>query len=412
MTSRERVLSAFSHIEPDRVPVDFGSHRSSGIAALAYNRLRDYLGLPPRPAKVYDVIQQMALIDDDVLDILGPFDTVELGRSFCLDDTGWKEWTLPGGTDCLIPEHIRLVKRGNDWFMLAPSGKEGGVMKEGMIYFDQTLFPWAEEGSEDFDSLKESLDDIIWSNLTPPNLRELDFDELARRTADFRAETDRAIVGLYGGSFYETSQFLFRHDRCMTFMALEPERYKALLEKLLELHIENARKYLDAVGPYIDIIQVSDDLGMISGPQISPAMYKELLKPFHSRLYAELKRIRPGIKTLLHCCGGVRELYDDFIDAGVDSQNPVQTNCRGMDPGELKQEFGDRITLWGGGCDTAHVLPRGTAREVREHVLRRLDILAPGGGFVFQQIHNIVADVPPENIVAMFEAVKEFNGTR
>ena len=412
MTSRERVLKTLSHSQPDRVPIDFGSHRSSGIAALAYNRLRDSLGLPKRPAKVYDVIQQMAVIEDDVLEILGPFDTVELGRPFCLDDTGWKEWSLPDGTGCLIPEHIQVFKRGNDWIMLAPSGKEGGVMKEGMIYFDQTLFPWAEEGSEDFDSLSKALDDIIWSNLTPPNLREIDFDELSRRAAAFRAETDKAVVGLYGGSFYETSQFLFRHDRCMTFMALEPERYKELLEKLLELHIVNAKRFLDAVGPSIDILQVSDDLGMISGPQISPGMYKELLKPFHGRLYAELKRMRPGIKTLLHCCGGVRELYEDFIDAGVDSQNPVQTNCRGMEPEELKREFGGRITFWGGGCDTARVLPRGTPEEVREHVLRRLEVLAPGGGFVFQQVHNIVADVPPQNIVAMFDAVKEFNGTR
>ena len=194
-------------------------------------------------------------------------------------------------------------------------------------------------------------------------------------------------------------------------MALEPEKYVKLLEKILELHILNAARFLEAVGPYIDIIQVSDDLGMISGPQISPEMYRTLIKPYHGRLYAELKRMQPGIKILLHCCGGVRELYEDFIDVGVDSQNPVQTNCRGMDPGELKQEFGDRITFWGGGCDTAHMLPWGNPREVKEHVLRRLDIMAPGGGFVFQQVHNIVADVPPENIVAMFDAVKDFNGT-
>ena len=402
-----------NYSEPDRVPVDFGGHRSSGIAALAYNRLRDYLGLPKRPAKVYDAIQQIAVIDDDILEALGPFDTVELGRAFCMDDTGWKEWRLPDGTDCLIPEHIHLIQEGDTWHMCAPSGKKGGVMREGMIYFDQTLFPWTDEGSESADpgALSIALDDIIWNNPTPPNLRGINYSDLSERAAVFREQTDKAVVGLFGGSFYETSQFLFGHGRAMEFMALYPKRFLQIMYLLADLHIMNVTNFLEAVGTSIDIIVVSDDLGMGTGPQISPEMYRQLVKPFHKRLNSEIKRLRPGIKTLLHCCGGIQPLYEDLIDAEVDSQNPVQTNCRGMDPAELKSEFGGRITFWGGGCDTARVLPTGTPEEIREHVLRRLEILSPGGGFVFQQVHNIVADVPPENIVAMFNAVKEFNGT-
>lgn len=410
MTGRERIVESLNHKEPDKVPVDFGGHRSSGIAALAYKRLREYLGLPRKPIKVYDVIQQMAVIDDDVFEALGDPDTVEMGRTFCLDDEGWKPWTLPDGSDCLIPSHIQVEQRGDHWYMKAPSGKEGGIMKKGMIYFDQTLFPWAEGLQPGLEGLEEALDDIIWSNLTPPNLRDIDYGELSRRAEAFRESTDKAIIGLFGGSFYETSQFLLRHDNCMTLMALEPDKFQRLMEKLLDLHTEAVRRFLEAAGPYIDIIVVSDDLGMSTGPQISPDMYGELLKPYHKKLYKVIHDKQQGIKTLLHCCGGVRELYDGFIEAGVDAQNPVQTNCRGMDPKELKREFGGRITFWGGGCDTARVLPMGTPEEVRDHVLERLEIFAPGGGFVFQQVHNIVADVPPENIAAMFQAIREFNG--
>ena len=186
MNSRERVLSALEHKEPDKVPVDFGAHRSSGIAALAYNRLRDYLGLPYKPAKVYDVIQQMAVIEDDVLDILGPFDAVEMGRPYCLDDANWKEWTLPDGSECLIPNHIQMKKKGDNWTMLTPSGKDGGVMTKGMIYVDQTLFPWGDEDSEDFDKVQDALSDIIWSNPTPPFLKETDYQSLSKRIREFQ----------------------------------------------------------------------------------------------------------------------------------------------------------------------------------------------------------------------------------
>jgi len=155
-----------------------------------------------------------------------------------------------------------------------------------------------------------------------------------------------------------------------------------------------------------------DDLGCQNGPLISPGMYREYYKPFHARLWKRAKELAPHIKIQLHCCGGIEPLLGDLIEAGLDMANPVQISCAGMEPQHLKDRFGDRFTFWGGGCDTQTMLPQGTPAQIREHVLRQMEILSPGGGFVFQQVHNIMADVPPENIMAMFSAVAEFSGRK
>ena len=173
----------------------------------------------------------------------------------------------------------------------------------------------------------------------------------------------------------------------------------------MEIHLANLERFLAAVGPYIDMICFGDDLGMQNGPQMSPAMYREFFKPRHARMWRRAKELA-DVKVMLHCCGGVRPLLDDLIDAGLDAINPVQITCRGMDARELKAEFGRRLTLWGGGCDTRFILSRATPEEVARHVREQVAILSPGGGFVFQQVHNVLADVPPENVIAMFDAVR------
>ena len=183
-----------------------------------------------------------------------------------------------------------------------------------------------------------------------------------------------------------------------------------LLDRLVEIHLANLEAFLAAVGQYIDVILFGDDLGMQTGPQISPQMYRRFFKPRHAKLWRRAKELAPA-KVMLHCCGGVRPLLDDLIEAGLDAMNPVQTSCGGMGPAGLKEDFGGRLCLWGGGCDTQGILPRSGPEEIRQHVLERLETLSPGGGFVFQQVHNIMADVPPANVVAMFDAVAEFNGT-
>ena len=189
-------------------------------------------------------------------------------------------------------------------------------------------------------------------------------------------------------------------------LATEMYRDKALQlsEKLFEIHLENLEKWISAVGPYVDIVLFGDDLGGQQGPLISPGTYRELYKPYHRRLWKRAKELA-DVKVQLHCCGGIYELMEDLIDAGLDAVNPVQISCRGMDPERLKQEFGGRITFWGGGCDTQRVLPMATPDRVRDHVRELTGIFSRGGGFVFQQVHNILANVPPENIVAMLESV-------
>ena len=221
-----------------------------------------------------------------------------------------------------------------------------------------------------------------------------------------RAETDRAIIGLFGGNLLELGQWFYRNDQFFMLLAAEPERAHAFLERLTEIHLRQLERFARAVGGHIDLILFGDDLGMQKGPQISPAMYREFFQPRQQRLWRRARELIPA-RIMLHCCGGVRELLDGLIEAGLEAINPVQITCRGMDPAGLKRDFGHRLTFWGGGCDTRDMLSHGTPAQIREHVRRLVDLWRPGGGFVFQQVHNILADVPPENIVAMFDAVNE-----
>jgi uroporphyrinogen decarboxylase len=407
MTPRERVLAALEHREPDKVPIDFGGHRSSGIAAMAYARLRTALGLPPRPIRVYDPVQQLAIIDDDVLDRF-QIDTIELGRGFALDDSCWADWTLPDGTPCQMPVWALPERQDGQWVLRSGSGRVLARMPQGAIYFEQCYWPYAEH--DDFDRLPEALGENMWCAVQSPPGPLVAGPEgervLAEGAWELRQKTDRAIIGLFGGNLLEIGQFLYRNDNFFMLLAGNPRRAQEFLDHLVEIHLTNLERFLRAVGPSIDIIVFGDDLGMQNGPQISPAMYRELFQPRHARMWRRAKELA-DVKVMLHCCGGVRPLIPHLIEAGLDAINPVQISCAGMDAGELKREFGDRLTLWGGGCDTRFVLSHGTPEEVRRHVREQVSILRPGGGFVFQQVHNILADVPPENIIAMFDAVRD-----
>ncbi|MBL7111524.1 MAG: methyltransferase [Bacteroidales bacterium] len=409
MNSRERVFSALNHKEPDRVPIDFGGHRSSGIAAMAYTKLRKHLGLPDKPIRVYDMVQQMAIIDNDVLDLFG-VDTIEMGRGFLLNDDGWKPWVLPDGTDCEIPDYLNVEKHGDDWFLYDDDGYELGVQKKGCLYFEQTQFPLLDRGIENdhFHDLEDMLGKNIWAAIPHPgahlDLDESGLQELTEKAKKLRESTDRAIIGLFGGNMFELPQWLYRMDNYLLSIALYPDKVFELSENLVKIHLNNLEKWLPAVGPYIDIIMFGDDLGGQQGPLMSPDDYRSLYKPFHKVMWNRAKELA-DVKVQLHCCGGIYELLPDLIDAGLDAINPVQISCQGMDPARLKKEFGDQITFWGGGCDTQRILPLGTPQEVKAHVRENVDIFKPGGGFVFQQVHNALDNVPPENIVAMLNEV-------
>ena len=400
MTSRERVLVVMNHRESLRVPVDLSGHRSSGIAALAYPKLRAYLDLPPRPIRVYDIIQQLAVVDEDVLERFG-VDTIELGRGFALRDSDWTPWTLPDKTPCLVPVWTRIERQNQRWVIRSESGVILAHMPDGALYFEQTHFPLAQQDGPQ--TVREALDESMWTAIaSPPGA--VDSETLRQGAERLRARTDRAIIGLFGGNLFEIGQFCYRNDQFMMMLAAEPRKAHAFLDELMEIHMESLDRYLGTVGPYIDIIQFGDDLGMQTGPMMSPRMYCEFFKPRHQLLWNRAKELA-DVKVMLHCCGGVRELLPHLIEAGLDAINPVQISCRGMDAGELKAEFGKDLTFWGGGCDTRDILANATPDQVAEHVKKQVEILRPGGGFVFQQVHNILANVPPENIAAMFDAV-------
>jgi uroporphyrinogen decarboxylase len=411
MNSRERILAALNHVQPDKVPLDCSGHRSSGFSIQAYKNLREYLSLPESNLYVHDVIQQLAVPDQDVLELFG-FDVIDLGRNFIRDESCWKDWTMHDGTPVKIPKFVDLRESGKDTVMYNSIGRPIAIQKDGCYYFEQTVFPREFDDTDDFSNLEEQFHDVMWFEVgAPPSPLGLEGDDLKTRkksAKDLRHSTDKAIYGLFGGNFFEGAQMILKMDHALLNLAGEPELMHKFLDKMLEIHKKNVKKFLEACGDEIDVIGFGDDLGMQTGPQISPEMYREFFKPRHAELWGYAKKLKPNIKLCLHSCGGIEPLLRDIIEAGIDAVNPVQISCAGMDLPNLKKEYGRDITFWGGGCDTRDILPTGTPEQIREHVLRNLDIMFKDGGFVFQQVHNILANVPPENIVAMFNAVREY----
>ena len=404
MTSQERILASCNHRVPDRIPIDLSGHRSSGIAAIAYARLRDYLSLPKKPIRVYDPIQQLAIVDDDVLDRFG-IDVIDLGRGFALDEASWADWTLPDGTPCKMPAWALPEMMDGRWVFRSKSGTVIGHMPPGALYFEQTYFPLSEPGGPT--TIAEAMAESMWHSVAAPPGPWVDWEQLKTGALRLRKKSSRAIVGAFGGNLLEAGQFLFRNDNFFMLLGAEPEKAHKFLDGLVEMYLAKLEKFLEAVGDCIDIIGFGDDLGMQSGPQISPRMYREFFKPRHQIMWRRAKQLA-NVKVMLHCCGGVRELLPDLIDAGLEIINPVQISCAGMNAGELKAEFGRDMVFWGGGCDTQTILPQGSPEEIRRHVSKQIAELSPNGGFVFQQVHNTLANVPPANIVAMYEAVQGF----
>lgn len=410
MTPRERIITAVNHKEPDKVPIDFNGHRSSGIMVQAYKKLRRHLGLPPSHLYVYDFIQQLALVEDDVLNIIGA-DVVELGHDFYKKEDYWQDWELQDGTPCKIPAFIEVERTEEGNVVYGDEEQVICIQKNGCLYFEQTCFPLQNSDDRTFEKLPYYLRQILWCRLgTPPAPAGFDKQglEIFKTTAkNLRNSTDRAIYATFGGNLVEIGEFCFRIDNFLYLLAADPERIHAYLDKLTELHLENLTNYLNAVGEYIDIIGFGDDLGMQTGPQMSPEMYRKFFKPRHEILWKHAKKLCPQVKVSLHCCGGVYPLLGDLIDAGLEIINPVQFTCNDMELHRLKREFGKDLTFWGGGCDTREILPNGKPAGIRQHVKENVEIMSPGGGFVFQQVHNIMSDVPSRNIMAMFKAVHE-----
>lgn len=409
MTSRERVIAAVEHREPDRLPRDCGGMRSTGIMAIAYNRLKNHLGIREGSTRVFDSVQQLAVPEQWYLDRFG-IDVVDLARAFAEEDEDWVDWELPDGSPARFPRWLHIEKRPTGWVCLNDEGTVIAEMPASATYFSQTVYPLMGTLPESFQELPRWMNLSPWAFMTDPiwkNAARPDFWQfLAGKAQALAEETDYAIMLGFGGNLFEWGQFLYRTDEFLVNLLTEEDHMDRLLEALTERHLENLEKVLDAVAPHIQMIQFGDDMGTQNASMISPDLYRKLFQHRHTRLFTKVRE--RGLKVFFHTCGAVADLIPDFIDAGVDILNPVQIGASGMDPERLKREFGKDICFWGGGIDTQHVLSVASPGEVKDAVRRSCSIFHRNGGFVFNQVHNIVANVPPENIVAMYEAAAEF----
>ena len=411
MTARERILATVDHREPDGIAVDLGSNPSSGISAVAHANLVKHLGLSDQRTRVYDVVQQLAQPSDELLDRLD-IDAVDIGRTFDASDKDWKPMTLPSGVDVEIPAWFHPVhQESGAWEAFDDDGLRIASMPLGANFFDQTHFPYLDGYPDDYSGLPEVMPLVLWSGLVHSpwdHAGDDDFWETLReRTLALRASTDRALMVVVGCNLFEWGTFLRRIDNFLMDLVIDQANVERLLDALLELHFGTLDHVIDSVGDIVDIVRFGDDLGMDSGPLMSPDTYRTIFKPRHAALNAYVHE-RSSMKTFLHSCGSLHELLPDIIETGVDILNPVQISATNMEPERLKSEFGGDIAFWGGGADTRKVLPNGTPAEVKDHVRRNIEAFAPGGGFVFATAHNMLPDVPPENIEAMFEAIDEY----
>ncbi|MCL2034238.1 MAG: methyltransferase [Oscillospiraceae bacterium] len=398
MSSRERVRLALDHREADRVPIDFGAMRSTGISAIAYNKLKTYLGIKGGHTKLYDVLQQLAEPEPELVERFHA-DVVQLHRRepAWASIEEWKEGVLPDGSPCLEPKNFNPVvdEEGNSLVYLG--GKLVGKRPNGGLYYDFMYHPCEHvESTADIDKLPL------------PSIPDDELVFLKNEAIRLRGTTDKAILGAFGGNIFEVGQIDFTYERYFSDIALEPELIHHYNDRLAKAWLVCLERYLGAVGEYIDVIQFGDDLGTQISSQISPQMYREMIKPYHAMQYQWVQNNYPDVRVFLHCCGAISNLIPDLIDAGVQVLNPVQLTASGMDPAMLKKEYGKSLVFWGGGCNTSTTATNGTPEDIRREVKELMGIFAPGGGYVFTQVHNIQANVPPENTVAIYEAGYEF----
>ena len=412
MNSRERILSAISHKQPDRIPVDLGATPSSGISVVAYRNLINHLGMGHLKNQVYDVIQEVTQPEMELLDHFG-VDILDIGREFNTAADYWQPLELIAGTPALYPKWFNPVGQPDgSWFAPGKSGEFIGKMPVGATFFDQLIFPYRDGYPTDYTDLGNQMSRAIWGGFgfTPyDRIDEPGFWQMLRdKTIDLRLKTDKALLLGVGCNLFEWGTFLRRIDNFLMDLYLEPENVHKLMDALMERHMEFLGKVCEAVGDIVDILKFGDDLGTNTGPFIPNETYREFFLPRHKQM-CNFVKANSSAHTMLHCCGGIYELIPDLIEAGFEILNPIQINAINMEPKRLKSEFGKDLTFWGGGINTQSVLNRATPEEIMKHVTENLEAFAPGGGYVFNTVHNILSDVPPENIVAMFEAVKEFD---
>lgn len=418
MDSRERVIAAIEHRQPDRVPVDFGGTPVTGIMASVVSGLRQALGLdrPGTPVKVVEPYQMLGEIGPDLREALG-IDTVPLTNRtnmFGFENAGWKPWRLFDGTNVLVPALFNTEPDSRGDILQYPMGNRNappsGRMPRGGYYFDAIVRQPPID--EDNLSVEDNLEEF-------GPVSDADLEHWRRESEYLRRNTSRAVVAWFGGTSFgdialvpavqlEHPKGIRDIEEWYVSLAIRKGYVYEVFERQCEIGLRNLELIRQAVLDNVDVVGVTGtDFGTQRGPLISVDTYRELFKPFHKKVNDWI-HANTRWKTFMHSCGGVEPLVEDFIEAGFDILNPVQTSAKDMEPAGLKAKYGGRITFWGGGVATQKTLPFGTPEEVRQEVKENLKVFSKGGGYVFNAIHNIQAGTPIENVVAMFEALKEY----
>lgn len=421
MTSRERIAAACARREPDSLPVDFGGGFQTGLHVSLLYQLRQALGLdrPDTPVKVVEVYQMLGEVADDLRAALG-IDTVPVygtGTMFGFPARDFREWRLHDGTPVLVPVDFNTEYEPNGDLLQYPGGDRSappsGRMPAGGDFFDAIIRqePLDENRLDPRDNMEE------FGPVAGDELRHL-----GREARRLHEGTERALFCTFGGltfgdialvpaTFLKHPKGIRDVEEWYVSTAVRPDYIQAVFDRQAEIAVENLARLHEAVGDRISVIQTNGtDFGTQNGPFCSPEAYRRLYLPYQKRVNNWI-HTHTAWKTFMHCCGGIAPLLDLIVEAEFDILNPVQCSAAGMDPAWLKRTYGDRLTFWGGGVDTQHTLPFGTPDQVREEVMRRIDTFAPGGGFVFCTIHNVVAKTPLKNLMAMFEVVAKYRGT-
>lgn len=414
MTSKERLLATLEHREPDKVCVDFGSSAVTGMHVRIVEQLRDHFNLPRRPVKVCEPYQMLGEVEDDLRDAIGVDVEPMYGPSnlFGFRNANWKPFTAPWGQSLLVPEHFQTAPSPDGGLVIFPQGDRSappsGLMPRGGVFFDTIIRqePIDDDRLNPRDNLEEfavlSEDALNWYRKEAARLREGSRGVLAGVPG-----TAFGDIALVPAPFLKHPKGIRDISEWYMSTVIRRDYIKAVFDRQCEIALKNLALVHQVVGNTIDVLFVcGTDFGTQTSQFCSPEAYEELYAPYYRQVNAWV-HANTRWKTFKHSCGAVAPLMEHFISSGFDIINPVQCSATGMDPLRLKKQYGKQITFWGAGVDTQKTLPFGTPEEVYGEVRRRIDIFAPGGGFVFDAIHNVQANVPIENVASMFKALKD-----
>ncbi|MHC4394723.1 MAG: uroporphyrinogen decarboxylase family protein [Planctomycetota bacterium] len=419
MRCRQKVKKALNHEESDKVPVDFGASPVTGMHISRVAAVRDYYGLEKRLVKAFEPSQMLGWLDDDLRDAIGVDVAGVSARNtmFGFPNENWKQFKTPWGQEILVSEHFKTTMESNGDVLIYPGGDidapPSGRMPQSGFFFDAII------RQEQFDEANLNPED----NTEEFNLLSDDDLRYFEKRVKQLASSQRAIIAGIGGTGFGDIALVpapfLKHPKGIRDITewyistvTRQDYIHEVFSRQCEIALENLKRFYGVVGDAIDVIYIcGTDFGTQISSFCSPATFDSLYGPYYKKINTWVHE-NTTWKTFKHCCGSVEPFMSHFIDSGFDIINPVQTSAASMEPKKLKECYGDKLVFWGGGVDTQKTLPFGTTEEVRTEVLQNCEIFSKNGGFVFNSIHNVQANVPVENIVAMINAVKEFNGEK